>query len=214
MALSIGEITVGDGAARSSIEDAVLEVGEQAGAEWRLSLTPSAEDRAWDLVVEGPRRRRALDGSWQVLAPGAGALRYERSLHGREQSAGFVRAAVRRLIWEDLDFRDDAHHDAATAAQFEDALWDVLRGYQVPPLTVRLSCWRGDPACLQYVCKVEVDPRFCYGEPQWRWWSALVKTPEQLAEALGAALGVRFPAAGSARSGRAVPRARVAVAQL
>jgi hypothetical protein len=83
--------------------------------------------------------------------------------------------------------------DPRLARQFERVVLEALRSKEVSPadgtVHVRFHLWEGDDV-PRYVCKVE-----CAGvasvhleEPPWRWWSGLVETPQELGQALRAAV--------------------------
>jgi hypothetical protein len=60
------------------------------------------------------------------------------------------------------------------------------------PLDVQFGTWTADDGRAQYVCRVEERPASPFGgATQWRWWSPLVDGPEQLHEALSAAVQAR-----------------------
>jgi hypothetical protein len=76
-------------------------------------------------------------------------------------------------------------------------------------LDVQFGTWLAEDGRLQFVCRVEAPPAVPFGGAvQWRWWSPLVNGPEELREALSAAVEVRrrttaettAPAAASAAS--------------
>jgi hypothetical protein len=83
--------------------------------------------------------------------------------------------------------------DPRLARHFEQVVSEVLRAAEAlcggGPVAVRFHAWDGDDAA-RYVCKVECSdgPGLEMGEPPWRWWSGLVETPQELAQALGDAL--------------------------
>jgi hypothetical protein len=60
------------------------------------------------------------------------------------------------------------------------------------PLDVQFGTSLAEDGRLQFVCRVEAPPAAPFGGAvQWRWWSPLVDGPEQLREALSAAVQVR-----------------------
>lgn len=83
--------------------------------------------------------------------------------------------------------------DPRLARQFEQVVSEALRAAEGlaggGPVTVRFNAWDGDDAA-RYVCKVECagDASLGLEEPPWRWWSALVETPQQLGQELRDAL--------------------------
>jgi hypothetical protein len=192
MGVTIGRIAVADAGIRSRVEAAVRDVGAGTPREWLVSLSATASEPAWELIVEGPRRRRPSDAEWSVGALPGGGARYRRVLRGRsERTPDVVSGALRRLMWEEIQFRPHTVADPSVAQSFEHAVWSVLKSRSLPPRCVRFSPWKLDDGSLQYVCKVEMDPRFCLGELPWRWWSPLVDTPQQLAACLEDALAAR-----------------------
>jgi hypothetical protein len=58
-------------------------------------------------------------------------------------------------------------------------------------VSVRFGVWVGDDGRTRYVCKVETAPAEPFGCAQWRWWSPLFETPEELQAALRDALSRR-----------------------
>jgi hypothetical protein len=69
--------------------------------------------------------------------------------------------------------------DPELARAFEAAVSQALP--QGPPLVVQFGMWDGDEG-VRYFCKLEAVPdRRPESSPAWRWWSALVRTPAELA---------------------------------
>jgi len=83
--------------------------------------------------------------------------------------------------------------DPRLADEFEQAVSEVLEREGAGPVHVRFHVWEGAQDGLKYACKVEcpaaqvLEPR----ELPWRWWSALVEAPVELADALSEALSAR-----------------------
>ena len=83
-----------------------------------------------------------------------------------------------------------------TARALEGVVHEVLAG-ATEPLDVQFGTWRADDGRTQFVCRVETPPADPFGARlQWRWWSPLVDGPEDLREALTAAVQARGRAAG------------------
>lgn len=78
-----------------------------------------------------------------------------------------------------------------TARALEDVVHELLADAP-EPLDVQFGTWPAEDGRLQFVCRVEAPPAAPFGGAvQWRWWSPLVDGPEQLREALSAAVQVR-----------------------
>jgi hypothetical protein len=75
------------------------------------------------------------------------------------------------------------------------------------PLEVQFGTWRAEDGRLQFVCRVEAPPAAPFGgATQWRWWSPLVDGPEELREALSAAVRARRTGDGRPAVATAVSR--------
>jgi hypothetical protein len=80
---------------------------------------------------------------------------------------------------------------ASTARALEGVVRELLAD-DPEALEVQFGTWLADDGRLQFVCRVEAPPAAPFGGAvQWRWWSPLVDSPEQLREALSAAVQVR-----------------------
>lgn len=78
-----------------------------------------------------------------------------------------------------------------TARASEGVVQEVLAD-SVEPLDVQFGTWLADDGRTQFVCRVETSPANPFGATlQWRWWSPLVDGPEELREALTAAVQAR-----------------------
>jgi hypothetical protein len=78
-----------------------------------------------------------------------------------------------------------------TARALEGVVQEVLAGAP-ETLAVQFGTWLADDGRTQFVCRVETPPADPFGPTlQWRWWSPLVDGPEDLREALTAALQAR-----------------------
>jgi hypothetical protein len=90
-----------------------------------------------------------------------------------------------------------------TARALEGVVHEVLADAP-EPVSVQFGTWLADDGRTQFVCRVETPPATPFGGMlQWRWWSPLFERPEELREALTAAVEARR---------RAVPETRVQVA--
>lgn len=84
-----------------------------------------------------------------------------------------------------LTFTNAARGEDFPAGTY-DALQSAVRtalGDTEEAVSVRFGVWTGD-GLTRYLCKVETPPAGPFGEEQWRWWSPLFETPEELASAL------------------------------
>jgi hypothetical protein len=82
---------------------------------------------------------------------------------------------------------------AEVARAFESVACEVLA--ESPELCeVQFGTWSAEDGRLQLVCRVETRAGIPFGtEMQWRWWSPLLDRPEDLREALAAAVRARHP---------------------
>lgn len=72
--------------------------------------------------------------------------------------------------------------DPGLARRFEAAIADALGDAHPHAVSVRFGVWDGEDDGPCFVCKIESAPRAAPGAPPaWRWWSPLVRTPEELA---------------------------------
>jgi len=78
-----------------------------------------------------------------------------------------------------------------TCRALESVVREILA--DVPePVAVQFGTWAAEDGRLQFVCRVEEPPATPFGaQTQWRWWSPLVDGPEQLRDALSAAVRAR-----------------------
>jgi hypothetical protein len=90
------------------------------------------------------------------------------------------------------DLRADTY--AALQSAVRAALGDTEEA-----VTVRFGVWT-DEGLTRYVCKVETRPAGPFAEEQWRWWSPLFETPEELESALREAV-IRRQRGDAARPG-------------
>jgi hypothetical protein len=75
---------------------------------------------------------------------------------------------------------DDLRAD--TLAALESAVRAAL-GELERPVSVRFAAW-ADDGQTRYLCQIETPPAGPFEEEQWRWWSPLFDTPEELESAL------------------------------
>jgi hypothetical protein len=74
------------------------------------------------------------------------------------------------------------------------------------PFEVQLGAWPAEDGRIQFVCRVETPPAVPPGgDLQWRWWSPIVDGPDELRDALRAAVAARM------RSGGRGPHPRAAI---
>jgi hypothetical protein len=82
--------------------------------------------------------------------------------------------------------------DAGLAQAAEEEIRRLLDGEQVGPVEIRFRVCRDEVDGFQFICKVENPPSDGEdGGAQWRWWSPLMKTAEDLRSALEDGLRVR-----------------------
>jgi hypothetical protein len=73
-------------------------------------------------------------------------------------------------------------HDRGLARVFEDAVLRALPDEGEERLVVRFGVWNGEEDGLRFLCKLEARAGATLGAaPAWRWWSPLVRTPQELA---------------------------------
>jgi hypothetical protein len=213
--LTIGRIDIGDAATRAGIRDVLDGIRAPGGSDWRAEI--AAADDAWVLLVDGPRRLRPAEPEWTIVAAREGEARYRRLLRSAaERRASSIRTAVRKLMWEQIEVRENAIavHDADLAEAMEHAVWDVLSGHDLPPVQVRLGSWCGASGERRYLCKVEARTLGQGGIPPWRWWSPMVCDADEVATWLQDMLQSREPGlrprVDSGRPPARVPAASVA----
>jgi hypothetical protein len=80
---------------------------------------------------------------------------------------------------------------AETSRALEEVVREALAGV-AEPLDVQFSVWTEEPERPRFVCRVEGHPATPFGnDTQWRWWSALLDSPQALHEALTAGVQAR-----------------------
>jgi hypothetical protein len=163
-----------------------------------MSLTfPTPSDEQWSIRIEqgvdspeliaiGPKRGREAQVGWQA-EPLSGGVLYRRLLPGADdRRPQAIRRALRSLIWHRIVFRANPIDslDLALADAFEETVRETLRRRH-GVVQVRFNVWQdGDER--RFVCKVEALPNGS-AEADRRWWSPLVRTPQELGAALAAA---------------------------
>jgi len=217
MALNIGRVAVGEAEAERVLRDAMMELGVPAGEEWSLSVSPNSAAGAWEVSLEGPPRMKNEHIDWEIVHR-ADATRYRKLFHKAERDPRFVKRALRKLLWESIQFRENPiwSIDPALAEAFEKAVWNELRHEEMKPIQVRFGVWREGPDGMKFVCKVEYASA---SDRPWTWWSALVRTPDDLRHELQKALVARRKRraaqalAAKSAAARLARRARIAAAE-
>ena len=189
MSLSISRVAVGDTGAEKALKDALGELGVPPGEEWMVSVSPSSGAGAWELTLEGPPRSKCDHIDWEIVHR-ADRARYRKLFHKAERDAQFVKRALRKLVWEAIQFRENPiwSVDPVLAEAFEKAVWNQLRREEMKPILVRFGVWREGPDGMKFVCKVEYASA---ADRPWSWWSSLVRTPDDLHHELEKALVAR-----------------------
>ena len=83
-------------------------------------------------------------------------------------------------------------HDAALGAAVEEQLRRVLQGESLGAVAVRFRVCRDEDDSFRFICKVENPPRVDTDvAAPWRWWSPLMATAEEFAQALGEGVRTR-----------------------
>jgi hypothetical protein len=217
MSLSIGRVAVGDAGAEKALKDALGELGVPPGEEWMVSASPSSGAGAWEVVLEGPPRSKCDHIDWEIVHR-ADRARYRKLFHKAERDAQFVKRALRKLVWEAIQFRENPiwSVDPVLAEAFEKAVWNQLRREEMKPILVRFGVWREGPDGMKFVCKVEYASA---SDRPWSWWSSLVRTPDDLHHELEKALVARRKRraaqalAAKSAAARLARRARIAAAE-
>jgi hypothetical protein len=217
MSLSIGRVAVGDADAERALRDVLGELGVPSGEDWGISVSPNSAAGAWEVALEGPPRAKSEHIDWEIVHRADGT-RYRKLFHKVERDAQLVKRAVRKLVWEAIQFRDNpiSSMDAALAESFERAVWTELRHEEMKPVAVRFGIWREGPDGMKFVCKVEYATA---SDRPWTWWSSLVRTPDDLRHELQKALVNRRKRraaqalAAKSAAARLARRARIAAAE-
>jgi len=189
MSLSITRVAVGDAGMEQEIRRILDEIGVPPAEDWTasVSLTPGG---AWEVTFDGAPRIKCEHVDWEIVQHESHA-RFRKILRGRdEQNADFFRRMARRLLWEAVQFKDNPIRNVSPrlGEAYEDAVWGLLRHEDMNPVQVRFGVWREGADGMKFVCKVEYASN---RRVPWSWWSGLVRTPQDLANELARALGVR-----------------------
>jgi hypothetical protein len=90
--------------------------------------------------------------------------------------------------------------DRGLARVFEDAVLRALAVEGDERLIVRFGVWDGEDDGPRFLCKLEARGGATLGAPPaWRWWSPLVRTPQELAGLVREAVRRRVEPSDSAR---------------
>jgi hypothetical protein len=152
---------------------------------WSIRVDPGPD--TLELVATGPERGKEAQLGWQAERVREG-VQYRRLLRGRDdRRPEAMRRALRSLIWHRIVFRPNpiVSIDPALAEAFEETVWEALRQRRQGAVQVHFNVWQED-GDVRFVCKVEALPNGS-AEAGRRWWSPLVRDPEELAAALAAA---------------------------
>jgi hypothetical protein len=217
MSLSIGRVAVGEADAERALRDILGELGVPAGEDWTVSVSPNSGGGAWEVALEGPPRAKSEHIDWEIVHRADGT-RYRKLFHKAERDAQFVKRAVRKLLWEAIQFRENPilSVDPILAESFERSVWTELRHEEMKPVQVRFGVWREGPDGMKFVCKVEYASA---SDRPWTWWSSLVRTPDDLRHELQKALVARRKRraaqalAAKSAAARLARRARIAAAE-
>jgi hypothetical protein len=189
MALTIARVSVGDGETDRALRQVMEEVGVPAGEDWQAIIL-ATRGGAWEVSLEGAPRTKAVHFEWEIVEKDARA-RYRKLFLGREeQSVDHFKRAFRKLMWECVQFKENPIRNVnpRLGDSFEETVLNLLRYEDMNPVHVRFGIWREGPDGMKFVCKVE------YASDRhvpWSWWSALVRTPQDLAVELQRALTAR-----------------------
>jgi hypothetical protein len=213
MALTVTRISVGDEDTERALTSSLEELGVPVGEDWTASLSISSAAGAWEMVLEGAPRLKAEHIDWEIVQRD-GRARYRKLFQGKnEQSVPHIKRCVRQLFWEHIHFQENPIKtvNPRLADQFEQAVWSVLRYAEMNPLYVRFGVWREGFDGMKFVCKVEYAAVPCpTRQLPWTWWSALVRTPEDLAFELQRAVVARQKRQVAAAAAAARARLRAA----
>jgi hypothetical protein len=217
MSLSIGRVAIGDAGTERALQDALSQLGVPPGEAWLVSVSPNSAAGAWEVALEGPPRLKSEHIDWEIVHRADGA-RYRKLFHKTERDPRFVKRALRKLLWESIQFRENPiwSVDPVLAESFESAAWTELRHEEMTPVQVRFGVWREGPDGMKFVCKVEYSSAT---DRPWSWWSSLLRTPDDLRYELQKALVTRRKRraaqalAAKSAAARLARRARIAAAE-
>ena len=188
MGLTITAVSIGDAEIQREVREALSNLGAELGEDWTARIIADG-NRAWEFILDGPRRSMAPLADWEIVRREESA-RYRRILQGQdEQRPEYVKNVARRVLWQRIEFRENPIRNVSgdLGSAFEEAVWDVLR-HEPQPFQVRFGVWRDGPEALQFVCKVETTQTCGPARATWRWWSPLVRRPEDLSARLREAM--------------------------
>ena len=189
MALSISRMAVGDPEIDQQLRQILVAIGVPASEDWSASVTCSRSG-AWEVVLDGAPRAKSDHVDWEIVQRD-GHVRFRKMFLGRdEQGPDHFRRVIRKLLWESVQFKENPIQKVSPrlGEAFEETVWSILRHEDMNPIQVRFGVWREGPDGMKFVCKVEYASN---RRVPWSWWSGLVRTPQDLANELTRALGVR-----------------------
>ena len=189
MALSISRVALGDPEIDQQLRQVLAAVGVPALEDWTASITCS-RGGAWEVVLDGPPRAKGDHVDWEIV-PRDGHVRFRKMFVGRdEQNLDHFRRVIRKLLWESVQFRENPiqKFSPQLGEAFEETVWNILRHEDMNPIQVRFGVWKEGVDGMKFVCKVEYASN---RRVPWTWWSALVRTPQDLANELTRALNAR-----------------------
>ena len=209
MALSISRVAVGVPAIDQQLRQILEAVGVPSQEDWTASISCSRSG-AWEVVLDGAPRAKSDHVDWEIVQHD-GFVRFRKMFVGRdEQAPDHFRRVIRKLLWESVQFKENPIQKVSPqlGEAFEETVWNILRHEDMSPIQVRFGVWREGPDGMKFVCKVEYASN---RRVPWSWWSALVRTPQDLANELTRALATRrkrqvvSPSLGGLRRARRVP---------
>jgi hypothetical protein len=185
--------TTGDGEWGERLDACARHLFGPSREEWALGI--EAGGAGLRLVASGPRgAHNAPD--WVSAREARGSRWTHRrdvgSLADRTPEA--LADALNALVWSPVRVVSDAirRSDPALARAFERAVLGEMQDERLEPLVIRFGVWIGEEDGPRYLCKVERAPESSRdGGLAWRWWSPLVREPQELAQLLRAALRAR-----------------------
>ena len=113
---------------------------------------------------------------------------------GRPRMSAVTTYAAREHTGSNVELVENPihRHDPELGAAVEEHLHRILRDEKLGSVNVRFRVCRDDGDGFQFICKVENPPRVdTDAMVPWRWWSPLLGTAEEFADALEDGLRVR-----------------------